>query len=419
MAKYSKQNQSARTKKKKKVFETKVIEPSEHLGYVDALSRVAIETKLQEALEAERDEIVGRAWHEHHRGQGPLQYRNGYSEPRQLTCGCGGIQVQMPRLRQAYESAIVGKYERLTPAMKNLLPQVYLHGLATGDFEPAFGWLWGEDAPLSASTIVRLKEQWEKDYEQWKERPLEKEYLYVWADGIYPKGGPIEETLALLVVVGVNRQGQKQLLAIEEGYRESEDSWSDVFRSLKSRGVQWIGLVTGDGIAGLWKALRSVFPFARHQRCWVHKMRNILDKVPKKVHDEILSALRIIYYASSYREAQRLKREFVRRYGSLYPKAVRSLEEPSEALFSYFRFPPQHWKSIKTTNPIESIFATVRLRTRAARRLRSRVSTVCLVFQLLMHSEKRLNRLRSYKLVAETIDTLRSQQLSTRKRIAA
>lgn len=367
MAKYSRQNQSARTKKKK-VFERKVIEPREHLGYVDALSRVAIETKLQEALEAERDEIVGRAWHEHHRGQGPLQYRNGYSEPRQLTCECGGVQAQMPRLRQAYESAIFGKYERLTPAMKNLLPRLYLRGLATGDFEPAFGWLWGEDAPLSASTIVRLKEQWEKDY------------LYVWADGIYPKGGPIDETLALLVVVGVNRQGQKQLLAIEEGYRESEDSWSDVFRSLKRRGVEWIGLVTGDWIAGLWKALRSVFPFARHQRCWVHKMRNILDKVPK---------------------------------------AVRSLEEPSEALFSYFRFPPQHWKSIKTTNPIESIFATVRLRTRAARRLRSRVSTVCLVFQLLKHSERRLNRLRAYRFVAETIDTMRPQKLNTRKRIAA
>jgi len=329
MAKYRKEKSVARVRKKK-VFETKAIQSNEQLGYVDALSRVAIQTKLQEALEAERDEIVGRAWHAHHRGDGPRDYRNGYGDPRSLTCGCGTVEIQMPRTRQGYASGMVGKYERLTPAMKNLLPELYLHGLATGDFEPAFGWLWGEDAPLSTSTIVRLKQQWEKEYDQWKDRPLEKEYLYLWADGIYPKGGPIDETLALLVVVGVNRRGEKQLLAIEEGYRESEDSWRDVFRNLKRRGVEWIGLVTGDGIAGLWKALRSVFPLARHQRCWVHKMRNILDKVPKKVHDEVLTALRKIYYASSYKEAQHLKQEFVRQYRSSYPKAVKSFEEPGE-----------------------------------------------------------------------------------------
>ena len=418
MAKYRKEKSVARVRKKK-VFETKAIQSNEQLGYVDALSRVAIQTKLQEALEAERDEIVGRAWHAHHRGDGPRDYRNGYGDPRSLTCGCGTVEIQMPRTRQGYASGMVGKYERLTPAMKNLLPELYLHGLATGDFEPAFGWLWGEDAPLSTSTIVRLKQQWEKEYDQWKDRPLEKEYLYLWADGIYPKGGPIDETLALLVVVGVNRRGEKQLLAIEEGYRESEDSWRDVFRNLKRRGVEWIGLVTGDGIAGLWKALRSVFPLARHQRCWVHKMRNILDKVPKKVHDEVLTALRKIYYASSYKEAQHLKQEFVRQYRSSYPKAVKSFEEPGDSLFAYFRFPAQHWKSIKTTNPIESLFSTVRLRTRAARRLRNRMATVCLVFQLLKHSEKRLNRLGGYKLIEETIDTVRSQQLKTKKRLAA
>jgi len=195
MAKYRKEKSVARVRKKK-VFETKAIQSNEQLGYVDALSRVAIQTKLQEALEAERDEIVGRAWHAHHRGDGPRDYRNGYGDPRSLTCGCGTVEIQMPRTRQGYASGMVGKYERLTPAMKNLLPELYLHGLATGDFEPAFGWLWGEDAPLSTSTIVRLKQQWEKEYDQWKDRPLEKEYLYLWADGIYPKGGPIDETLA-------------------------------------------------------------------------------------------------------------------------------------------------------------------------------------------------------------------------------
>jgi len=414
MAKYRKEKSVARVRKKK-VFETKAIQSNEQLGYVDALSRVAIQTKLQEALEAERDEIVGRAWHAHHRGDGPRDYRNGYGDPRSLTCGCGTVEIQMPRTRQGYASGMVGKYERLTPAMKNLLPELYLHGLATGDFEPAFGWLWGEDAPLSTSTIVRLKQQWEQEYLTWKKRPLDKEYLYVWADGIYPKGGPVDETLALLSVVGVNRQGRKTLLAIEEGYRESQESWKDLLRGLKRRGVKWIGLVIGDGIDGLWKAVREIYPKSRHQRCWVHKMRNVLDKVPKKAHDEVLEQLRLMYNAKSYKEAQAFKREFILRYRTLYPKAIQSLLEAGEALFTYFHFPQRHWIHLKTTNPIESLFATARLRTAAAKRMRTRTGAVCLIFQLLKNSEQRLRRIRSYTLVADVIDQLRSKDFKRRK----
>jgi len=161
------------------------------------------------------------------------------------------VQVQVPRLRQRYESKIVGKYERLTPQMQQLIPELYLHGLSLGDFQQAYGWLWGEEAPLSEASILRLKASWEEQYQQWKQQPSEREYLYVWADGIYPKGGAVDETLALLAVVGVNRKGQKKLLALEEGYRESEESWTAVFRDVKRRGVRWIGMAIGDGIGGL------------------------------------------------------------------------------------------------------------------------------------------------------------------------
>lgn len=415
MAKYQKQGSPAR--RKRRVFDVVQPTPNDGRSYVDELARSQVQTGLQRALEDERDEIVGRTWHDHHQDGMPLQYRNGYGRPRCLTCGCGQVALEMPRLREAYDSKIVAKYERLTPALQELIPQLYLHGLATGDFQQAFGWLWGDDVPLSGPSIVRLKAQWEEDYKRWKAQPLEEEYLYLWADGIYPKAGAVDESLALLTVVGVDRQGRKKLLAIVEGYRESEESWTDLLKDLKRRGVRWIGLVIGDGIEGLWKAVREVFPKSKRQRCWVHKMRNVLDKVPKKAHEEVLENLRLIYHAKSYKDAQVLKQEFIRRYRSLYPKAVQSLEEAGEALFTYFRFPQQHWIHLKTSNPIESLFATVRIRTQAARRMRTRVAAVCLVFQLLKNSEQRLRRIRAYTIVADTIDHLRTQ--NTRGRRAA
>ena len=413
MTKYN--NQASPARRKRRIFE--VVQPPVHdsRSYVDELAKAHVQAGLQRALEAERDEIVGRNWHDHHSCGGPRQYRNGYSQPRSLLCGCGQMHLAMPRLREPYDSKIVGKYERLTPDMQALIPKLYLHGLALGDFQQAFGWLWGEDVPLSQGSVARLKESWEEDYRRWREQKLAEEYLYVWADGIYPKGGAVDETLALLTVVGVNRQGQKTLLAIEEGYRESQESWTDLLRGLKKRGVRWIGLLIGDGMDGLWKAVREIYPKCRHQRCWVHKMRNVLDKVPQKAHDEVLEQLRLIYYASSYQEAQTLTRAFIQRYRLLYTKAVQSLVEAGDALFTYFRFPKHHWIHLKTTNPIESLFATARIRTAAARRMRTRTGAVCLIFQLLKNSEQRLRRIRGYSLVPDTIDELRANDFKRRK----
>jgi putative transposase len=386
---------------------------------VESIGRQGMQERIQDALEAERDEILGRSSYERPPDGRETVYRNGHHKARCLVCGSGTIGVRVPRLETPYESKLVPRYERMSPEMKQLLPELYLHGLSTGDMEVALGWLLGDGAPLSPGTILRLKAKWEEEYRLWQKRPLEKAYLYVWADGIYPKGGPLDESLCLLVVLGVTRDGRKELLAMAEGYRESAESWTDLFGDLKSRGVGWIGLVIGDGIKGLWKAVREKFPRAYHQRCWVHRMRNILDKVPDKAHDEVLAYLRRIYYASSQEEARKLMREFTARYRELYPRAVDCLLETASQLLIYFLFPREHWQSIKTTNPIESIFSTVKLRTKAARRLRTRLSTVCLVYQLLKTSERRLRKINGPRLVATTIDSMRNRSNNSKARRAA
>lgn len=383
--------------------------------------RQAIREKLPELLELELQEYLGRQRYAHHHPGDAKQYRNGLAQERQITCGCGSIGVRVPRLREPYESRIVGRYQRMSDGVKATLPELYLHGLATGDFSQCLHLLLGADAPLSDATIVRLKKKWEQDYECWRERTLNADYLYVWVDGVYPKAGPVDERTALLVVVGLNRKGEKEILALEEGPRESAESWRDLLRQLKRRGVRWIGLVIADGIDAIWKALRDVFPQAGQQRCWIHKMRNVLDKVPQSAHDEVKRALDAIYRATSRARALKAKARFLHLYRERFPKAVASLEEAGDRLFSYFDFPQLHWKSIKSTNVIESIFATVKLRTDATRRIRKQESATYLVFKLLVTAERRLNRIRGYRLVPETIDT-RKAQLKTKQtplRIAA
>ena len=404
--------------KYKKALEQATKEASPIRSMLDELVLLGARQMIQQGLEAEITEHLGRQHYERHEDGQNKHYRNGYGKERRLTLGCGTIPLRVPRLRETFESAIVGRYQRLSPQMVALLPELYLHGLAVGDFQQCFQALLGNEAPLSGSSIVRLKQQWEQDYQHWKKRSLDGKYLYVWADGVYPKAGPKDDQMAVLVIVGLNRHGQKELLALEEGYRESAESWREVFRDLKGRGLRWIGLVIADGVPGLWKAQRDVFPTARRQRCLVHKMRNVLDKVPLRAHDEVLQALREIYHARCKDQAVTALRSFVSRYGKLYPKAVASLKEAGEMLFSYFVFPRQHWKSIKSTNVIESIFAAVKLRTDAARRIPRRDSALYLVFKLLSTQQLRWKKIHGYKLVAQTIEHLQSTK-NSRLRIAA
>lgn len=385
---------------------------------LDELVLLGAQRMVQKALEAEVTEYLGRKRYARHSQDNEKHYRNGLARERYLTAGCGSFGIRVPRLREQYNSAIVDKYQRMTPQMTALIPHLYLHGLASGDFEQCFSAFLGTHAPLSQTSILRQKQQWENEYQVWKQRPLEEEYLYVWADGVYPKAGPKDEQMAVLVVIGLNRKGEKEILAIDEGYRESAESWRDVFRNLKRRGLKWIGLMIADGVSGLWKALRDVFPTARQQRCWVHKMRNILDKVPLTIYDEVLQALREIYHSTSKDRALALVKTFITNYGHRYPKAVACLNESIDVLFSYFHFPRQHWKTIKSTNVIESLFSAVKLRTDAARRIPKRESALYLVFKLLLNQQFRLKKIHGYKLVPNTIEYLQSTK-NLKLRIAA
>jgi transposase-like protein len=380
---------------------------------------------VPDLVRAEIGEFLGRDAGEQHGndpqtpGTSGKTYRNGYHKERQLTSVMGTFPVKLPRLRVPFESKIIPAYERRTDELGELLPELYMHGLAAGDFRQAMRTLLGENAPISPTTILRLKEEWEQEYKQWRERPLESDYLYLWADGVYPKAGPKDEKMAVLVVVGLNRKGEKEILAIEEGYRESFESWRDLLRKLKRRGLKWAGLMIADGLPGLKKALRDTFPRAKYQRCFLHKMRNCLDKLPTKCEEEAKQMLRDIYNAGSKKAALELKDRFLARFAHDYPAAAKSLEEAGDDLFTYFDFPRTHWKSIKSTNVIESMFNAVKLRTDAARRIKTRKSALFLVFKLLINQESRLHKIRGYRLVARTIDQLNITKLQLKARIAA
>lgn len=385
---------------------------------LDQLILLGAQKMIEQGLEAEIQEYLGREKYERHEKGKKKLYRNGLSQERTITASIGNMHIRAPRLREKFESQILGRYQRLSGQMQALVPELYLHGLSSGDFQQCFQGVLGDSAPLSQTSVLRMKEDWEGEYQLWRKRRLEKEYLYVWADGVYPKAGPKDDSMAVLVLVGVRKNGEKEILALEEGYRESAESWSDLLRDLKKRGVQWIGMVIADGALGLWKALRNVFPIAKRQRCWIHKMRNVLDKVSARHEDEVRELLRQMYHSHSADHTRTLIKIFRQRYYTLYPKAVECLEEDQNILLTYFAFPSKHWKSIKSTNVIESMFSTVKLRTNAARRIPRRESALYLVFKLLTSLQVRLKKLHGCKLVAQTIDQMRFKKHS-KLRLAA
>lgn len=372
---------------------------------LEQLAREGARAMLAAAVEAEVSEFLGR--HRYQRVVGKRAgYRNGYQRPRKVAVGLGEVEVRVPRVRdteEPFESAIIQKYQRSSASVKEMIPALYLHGLATGDFEPALRGLLGESAPLSPASVVRLKQTWEEDYNAWKTRALAPAYAYIWVDGIYLKAGLADEKTALLVVLGVNEDGSKELLAMIEGYRESTDSWADVLRDLKARGAKKIHLATGDGNLGFWGALREVFPDATEQRCWVHKMANVLDKLPKRKQPEGKTLLREIYNAPTRAEAEKQIKAFATRFGAAYPRAVECLKLDQEALLAFYAFPKEHWRTIRTTNPLESIFSPVRLRTNATRRMRTARTALYLVYQLVRVAERNWRRLDGPELVAKVL----------------
>jgi transposase-like protein len=374
---------------------------------------------IQSLLEEEIAELLGRQKSERRKAvDSPPVYRNGYGKARRLTLGCGTVAVCRPRVRgleERFESRVLPLFARRTKEVSELIPQLYLHGLALGDFDLALRGLLGEEAPLSASTVARLKEQWQMEWEEWNRRSLEGlEVVFLWVDGIYVKAGLEKEKAALLVVIGGLSDGRKIVLAVEPGYRESTESWSGVLRDLKERGMNYPCLVTGDGNLGTWGALSNVYPTALEQRCWNHKVLNVLDKLPKKVKLKAKRQLQDIVYSESQQEAEEKRDLFIhwcQREG--YHRASETLIRDWERMVTFYRFPKEHWKHLRTTNVVESPFAALRLRTDAAKRYRKIENATAVIWKMLMLAEQRFRRLdapEKIKLVYLGIDLHESQE---------
>lgn len=360
---------------------------------LEGLARQRIQEFVGELLEEEITALIGRRKSERRVAvDAPPVYRNGYGKPRKLAMMGGTIEVRRPRVRgmeERFESQILPFFRRRTEEVAELLPQLYLHGMAQGDFELALRGLLGEGAPLSESSIERLRSKWVAEFEAWRRRSLKGiEPVYLWADGIYVKAGLEKDKACLLVVVAGLRDGRKVVLAIESGYRESAESWGRLLRDLLGRGMSIPRLVVADGNLGIWAAIADVLPQVAEQRCWNHKIINVLDVLPKKLHAEARQLLCRIPYAPTRREAERLREEFRSRYGQQQPKAVETLERDWERLVAFYAFPKGHWRHLRTTNPVESPFATVRLRTTAGKRYKKVANATALIWRILMVAQR-------------------------------
>jgi len=362
---------------------------------LEVLAREGARQMLQAALEAEVTEYLQRPRYERSEdGQGK-GYRNGHLPERTLTLGSGSVKVKVPRVSdepvgERFQSQIVKPYQKRSQTVEELFPKLFIEGLATRDFEPALRSLLGAESALSPSTVSRLNQQFKAEYEDWCKRPLsESKIVYMYADGIYLSAGIGDEKACLLIVIGVDQAGVKHFLALGEGYRESKESWSDVLRSLRDRGMNAPALAIGDGGLGFWAAMREIFPMTKQQLCWLHKMRNILDKLPKREHAEAIERLRAIQRASGRTAAERLARLLIADWRKVFIEAAICLEMSLEKLLNFYDYPSEHWRHLRTSNVIESPFAAVRLRTDAAKRFRTVKSGVHLIWQLLLKQEQK------------------------------
>lgn len=359
---------------------------------LEAFARRQIQSMLQALLEEEVTAFLGRAKSER-RGAGPGGgYRNGYGRPRRVSLLGGTVSVRRPRVRglaERFESRLLPFFRRQTPNVVELLHQGYLHGMATGDFALALRHLLGDGAPLSRSSLVRLTERWQGDYEAWRARPLDDlEVVYLWADGLYVRAGLGAGKACLLVVLGALSDGTKTVLAVESGERESTESWLAVLRALKGRGLRAPALTVADGHLGLWGALATIYPTSAEQRCWTHRVRNVLDAVPRSARAEVAGWLRPVMYAPTRAACERQRVRFAARYREGYPKAVAALERDWARLVTFFDFPAEHWRHLRTSNVVESPLAAVRLRTGAAKRFRRVARATALIWKVLCVAER-------------------------------
>jgi putative transposase len=375
---------------------------------LDELAREGARRMIAAALELEVEEYIEQLRHLRDENGHALVVRNGKAEPRTVSLGAGPVEFQAPRVDDRrsdhrFTSRILPPYMRRSPRLDDALPVLYLCGLSSGDFEEAIPVLLGADAAgFSPSTITRLTRVWQEEYEGWCKRPLtDKEYVYVWADGVYfgVRLGE-DKQLACLVLVGVLPDGTKEVIALQDGYRESTDSWLSLLRDLKQRGMPAPRLAIGDGALGFWAALRQVYPGTKEQRCWVHKIANILDKLPKRVQPRAKDMLHEIMYAPDRQSALEDIERFSQEFEAKYPKAVECLLKDQDELLTFFDFPAEHWIHLRTTNPIESTFSTVKVRTKRTKGAGSRKAGLAMAFKLLLGAERRWRKINAPHLVA-------------------
>lgn len=348
--------------------------------------------------------------------------RNGYLPERSIQSGIGSIRIKQPRVRgSSYSSAILPKYLRRVPSLDSLIPALYLKGVSTGNMEEALNAILGENAQgISPTNIVRLKQVWEKEYDDWLKRDLSyKQYVYIWADGIYFNVRLSEERPCLLVLIGARIDGTKELIAIHDGVRESKLSWKEVLLDLKARGLTVVPrLAIGDGALGFWAALEEEMPRCRHQRCWVHKTANILDKLPKSVQTNAKTLIHEMYMSPTKEQGLRSLERFFHFYEAKYPKACKCLEKGKNQLFTFYDFPAEHWQHIRSTNPIESTFASIRHRSRQTKGCGSRKATLSMVFKLAIEAEKKWRRLRGSVLISKVVNGVKFKDGEEVKKVA-
>ena len=383
---------------------------------LDELAREGARRMIAAALGAEVEQYVGSCVDEIDEDGKRLVVRNGRARQRKLTVGSGTVPIKAPRVndkrvddegkRQKFSSRILPAYARRSPKVTDVLPVLYLRGLSTGDFAPALRDLLGEDASgLSSSSISRLTEQWQTDHAAFRGRSLRfHRYAYLFIDGIHMSIRLGEDDrICLLVVLGVREDGEKELLAVEDGYRESTESWAVVLRDLKTRGLNEPRLVTGDGALGAWAALRDVFPGAGEQRCWVHKTANVLDAMPKRLQPRAKTLLHEMAEAPTLADARAARERFRTEFDAKYPKATAKLDRDWQALTALYAFPAEHWRHLRTTNPIESSFATVRLRTKVTKGAGSKKAAPAMAYKLLDAAQTRWRRFNGHELIADVL----------------
>lgn len=396
--------------KKDRIFEEKG--PSKEFAQtLEDLLRGGAQALLQKAIEQEVEEFLESFAESKTRNGRRRLIRNGHLPRRSIQTGIGAVSIQQPRVRDKekkvrFTSDILPKYARKAPSVEAVISTLYLKGISTNSFPEALEGLLGENAKgLSPTNIVRLKSQWEEEYKAWRTRDLSKKrYIYFWADGIYFNVRLSNDRPCLLVIIGVLEDGTKEIVAIYDGHRESKISWIEVLSNLKMQGLtNPPSLAVGDGALGFWAALEEVFPETKHQRCWVHKTANVLDKLPKSIQKHAKTMLHEMYMAPTKKGALKAFDAFLGAYEAKYPKACACLSKDKEALFTFYGFPSAHWQHIRTTNPIESTFATVRHRTRQTKGCGSRMATLMMVFKLGMCAQKTWQRLRGYQLIERII----------------